>query len=391
MSERIVGSARLWGISVSFGCINSLISMPCLMSYVPRLPYSAHRVLTWTGQNRHASIDPAVRKARNLPEDLIRLCVGIEDPEDLIDDLEAALLEAGAVRVIDEAGERAKLERVREGGAGTVELANSANGQGEVEGEAKIKRLITSAPGKVILFGEHAVVHGVVRSILPLFADSATDLFFWHQTAIASSIDLRCYTLATSRSDGMISLDLPDLSYNQSWEISSLPWEKIRSSSQKAPRSDESPDQELLTLLANSYVKPDVLKAVQAAQAFLYLYMHLCGSSRYVSSHRSHLSSPPSILTHFGTAPLKHTPFDPPSPSRPDLVLRPPSPSQSLLPSSTLMVSSLLPRPNRTSLANTRTSSMRGLSSPRKSFTVPRAVSIIPLLRWEVLLRSGKL
>lgn len=32
LSERIVGAARLWGISVSFGCINSLISMPCLMS-----------------------------------------------------------------------------------------------------------------------------------------------------------------------------------------------------------------------------------------------------------------------------------------------------------------------------------------------------------------------
>ena len=50
----------------------------------------------------HASIAPAVRKARNLPEDLIRLCVGIEDPDDLIDDLEAALLEAGAVRVVDD-------------------------------------------------------------------------------------------------------------------------------------------------------------------------------------------------------------------------------------------------------------------------------------------------
>jgi cystathionine beta-lyase/cystathionine gamma-synthase len=34
MSERIVGAARLWGISVSFGCVNSLISMPCVMSYV---------------------------------------------------------------------------------------------------------------------------------------------------------------------------------------------------------------------------------------------------------------------------------------------------------------------------------------------------------------------
>jgi cystathionine beta-lyase/cystathionine gamma-synthase len=33
-SERIVGGTRLWGISVSFGCVNSLISMPCVMSWV---------------------------------------------------------------------------------------------------------------------------------------------------------------------------------------------------------------------------------------------------------------------------------------------------------------------------------------------------------------------
>ena len=32
LSERIVGGTRLWGISVSFGAVNSLISMPCLMS-----------------------------------------------------------------------------------------------------------------------------------------------------------------------------------------------------------------------------------------------------------------------------------------------------------------------------------------------------------------------
>jgi cystathionine beta-lyase/cystathionine gamma-synthase len=34
LSERIIGATRLWGISVSFGCVNSLISMPCVMSYV---------------------------------------------------------------------------------------------------------------------------------------------------------------------------------------------------------------------------------------------------------------------------------------------------------------------------------------------------------------------
>lgn len=31
LSEKIVGGTRLWGISVSFGCVNSLISMPCVM------------------------------------------------------------------------------------------------------------------------------------------------------------------------------------------------------------------------------------------------------------------------------------------------------------------------------------------------------------------------
>jgi cystathionine beta-lyase len=71
LSERIVEAARLWGISVSFGCVNSLISMPCQMS--------------------HASIDPKVRKERQMPEDIIRLCVGIEDVEDLIDDLSRAV------------------------------------------------------------------------------------------------------------------------------------------------------------------------------------------------------------------------------------------------------------------------------------------------------------
>lgn len=71
LSERIVEAARLFGISVSFGCVNSLISMPCQMS--------------------HASIDAKTRAERQMPEDLIRLCVGIEDVNDLIDDLQRAV------------------------------------------------------------------------------------------------------------------------------------------------------------------------------------------------------------------------------------------------------------------------------------------------------------
>ncbi|SAL99278.1 hypothetical protein [Absidia glauca] len=79
ISERIVEAAKLWSISVSFGCVNSLISMPCRMS--------------------HASIPAHIRAERALPEDLIRLCIGIEDVEDLLDDLRDALQAAGAIDV----------------------------------------------------------------------------------------------------------------------------------------------------------------------------------------------------------------------------------------------------------------------------------------------------
>lgn len=41
LSERIVGATALWGISVSFGCVNSLISMPCVMSYVFYVSFSS--------------------------------------------------------------------------------------------------------------------------------------------------------------------------------------------------------------------------------------------------------------------------------------------------------------------------------------------------------------
>ena len=71
ISERIVEAARLYAISVSFGCVNSLISMPCRMS--------------------HSSIDEKTRRERKMPEDIIRLCIGIEDVGDLIDDLRRAV------------------------------------------------------------------------------------------------------------------------------------------------------------------------------------------------------------------------------------------------------------------------------------------------------------
>ncbi|XP_044499522.1 cystathionine beta-lyase, chloroplastic-like [Mangifera indica] len=71
LSKHIVETTKYFSITVSFGSVKSLISMPCFMS--------------------HASIPAAVREARGLTEDLVRISVGIEDVHDLIADLDNAL------------------------------------------------------------------------------------------------------------------------------------------------------------------------------------------------------------------------------------------------------------------------------------------------------------
>jgi cystathionine beta-lyase len=69
-SRQVVEATRLFDIAVSFGSINSTISLPCRMS--------------------HASIPHALRERLAPPPDLVRLSVGIEDVDDLIEDLSMA-------------------------------------------------------------------------------------------------------------------------------------------------------------------------------------------------------------------------------------------------------------------------------------------------------------
>lgn len=107
--------------------------------------------------DRHASIDPATRAARGLPEDLIRLCVGIEDPADLLDDLQHALLEAGAITIA--ANDFVRIPNAVNKAVEKLALHEPIRNEAAVEVD---QEWLVSAPGKVILFGEHAVVHGVV-------------------------------------------------------------------------------------------------------------------------------------------------------------------------------------------------------------------------------------
>ncbi|KZT73092.1 cystathionine beta-l [Daedalea quercina L-15889] len=233
LSERIVGATRLWGISVSFGCVNSLISMPCVMS--------------------HASIDPATRAARGLPEDLIRLCVGIEDPADLVDDLQHALLNAGAITYA--ANDFVRLPNPISRAVEKLALNEShTNGSRPRED----REWFVSAPGKVILFGEHAVVHGV--------------------TAIAASVDLRCYGLTSPRHDNKLSLQLTDVGdFYHEWDLDDLPWDAVTPVLPGEHHADQL-DQKLMDAIAARAVPPATelpRGAHLASVAFLYLYMSM--------------------------------------------------------------------------------------------------------------------
>jgi cystathionine beta-lyase len=70
LSSAIVESTRLFKVAVSFGSVGSTISLPCRMS--------------------HASIPSLLKDRLAPPSDLVRLSVGIEDVDDLLEDLERA-------------------------------------------------------------------------------------------------------------------------------------------------------------------------------------------------------------------------------------------------------------------------------------------------------------
>jgi cystathionine beta-lyase len=70
-SREIVEALKLFPITVSFGGLQSSVSLPGRMS--------------------HASVPARIAATRELPSDLVRLSIGIEDVDDLIGDLDAAL------------------------------------------------------------------------------------------------------------------------------------------------------------------------------------------------------------------------------------------------------------------------------------------------------------
>ncbi|KAL9077304.1 MAG: hypothetical protein Q9157_003398, partial [Trypethelium eluteriae] len=129
---------------------------------------------------------------------------------------------------------------------------------------------MVSAPGKVIVYGEHAVVHG--------------------KPAMAAAISLRSYlhVHTLTKSSRTVSLFFPDISLSHTWSIDALPWSTFQHPSKKRNYYDlvTALDHELVASLKphTDAVSPDYPpheRRIHAhtATAFLYLFLSL-GSPR---------------------------------------------------------------------------------------------------------------
>ena len=123
LSRALVETTSLFVVAVSFGSLASQISLPCYMS--------------------HASIPAALRAARGLPDDLVRISAGVEDAADLLHDLEAAFTLAAETLGLPVPPPRVD--------AALAEAAEAAGAGREAELERRIaglERELTAAKGK---------------------------------------------------------------------------------------------------------------------------------------------------------------------------------------------------------------------------------------------------
>ncbi|KAF5018132.1 hypothetical protein F66182_9895 [Fusarium sp. NRRL 66182] len=143
---------------------------------------------------------------------------------------------------------------------------------------------MVSAPGKVIVFGEHSVVHG--------------------KAAIAAAISLRSYLHVTtlSKSKRTVSLRFADIDLVHTWNIEDLPWEAFQQPSKKKSYyslvTELDPD---LVAAIKPHIEvvspnhPEEIRNIHksSASAFLYLFLSL-GSPSF----------PPCLYTLRSTIPI---------------------------------------------------------------------------------------
>jgi len=143
---------------------------------------------------------------------------------------------------------------------------------------------MVSAPGKVIVYGEHAVVHG--------------------KAAIAAAISLRSYLHVSflSKSNRTVKLRFPDIQMEHTWNIDELPWDMFSKAGKKKYYYDlvTALDPDLLQAIQPfidqvSPKAPESIRKIHHASACSFLYLFCSLASRRV---------PPCVYTLRSTIPI---------------------------------------------------------------------------------------
>ncbi|XP_054384175.1 mevalonate kinase isoform X14 [Pongo abelii] len=120
--------------------------------------------------------------------------------------------------------------------------------------------LLVSAPGKVILHGEHAVVHGKV--------------------ALAVALNLRTFLRLEPHSNGKVDLSLPNIGIKRAWDVAGL---QSLDTSFLEQGDVTTPTPEQVEKLKDVAGLPDDCAVTErlAVLAFLYLYLSICRKQRW--------------------------------------------------------------------------------------------------------------
>jgi hypothetical protein len=97
---------------------------------------------------------------------------------------------------------------------------------------------------------------------------------------VATSVNLRCYAILSPRSDDKVALEVPNLSFEGEWEISTLPWNLLPFGSDRAKReAGKELETPLLSAIEEVVTRSETGRTgINAGVAFLYLYMVMAGS-----------------------------------------------------------------------------------------------------------------
>ncbi|KNE68262.1 mevalonate kinase [Allomyces macrogynus ATCC 38327] len=128
-------------------------------------------------------------------------------------------------------------------------------------GDTQIAPVLASAPGKAILFGEHAVVYG--------------------KTAIATAVDLRSYVLLypAPSAHGVVTIVFPDIQFRVAVPIESLAAFTHAPSPTTAPQDLDPDRRAALTGIIKARCPGVLPTQLAAALAVLHVLLELCGDT----------------------------------------------------------------------------------------------------------------